>query len=66
MPVANAGDNTPLLTPKLARPALVESTLKVPEGPAAGAVFPARSPAVFAPIEIPSVPAPLILEIVTV
>ena len=44
----------------------VLSTVKVEDGPAAGAVFPARSLAVPDAIEIPKVPSPLILEMVTV
>jgi len=44
----------------------VLSTLNVLLGPAAGAVLPAVSDAVLAAIEIPSVPSPVILEIVTV
>jgi hypothetical protein len=44
----------------------VLSTIQVPLGPAAAAWFPARSDAVFATIEIPSVPSPVIAPIVTV
>ena len=44
----------------------VLSTVKVALGPAAGALFPARSVAVPAAIEIPSVPSPVMLERVTV
>ena len=42
------------------------STVKVVLGPAAGALLPARSVAVPAAMEIPSVPLPVILLIVTV
>ena len=44
----------------------VLSTVKVVEADEAGAEFPARSVAVPAAIEIPNVPSPEILEIVTV
>ena len=42
------------------------ATVKVAEGPVAGAVFPALSEAVPAAMEIPRVPVPEILEMVTV
>ena len=42
------------------------STVKVALGPAAGARLPARSVAVPAAIEIPSVPLPVMLPMVTV
>ena len=45
---------------------LVLSTVNVTEGPAAGAAFPAVSVAVPAAMEMPSVPSPVIDEIVTV
>lgn len=41
-------------------------TVKVVDAPEAGASFPALSTAVFAAIEMPSVPLPVIPEIVTV
>jgi len=44
----------------------VLSTVKVALGPAAAAVLPARSEAVPAAIEMPSVPLPVMLETVTV
>ena len=44
----------------------VLSTVKVPLGPAAGALFPAASMAVPAGIEIPSEPSPVMDESVTV
>ena len=44
----------------------VLSTLKVVDGPAAGAVLPARSLAVPDAMEIPKVPSPVILDRVTV
>jgi len=44
----------------------VLSARKVPLGPAAGAKFPARSDAVPAAMDIPKVPLPAILLIVTV
>ncbi len=44
----------------------VLSTLKVPLGPAAEAVFPAVSEAVPAAIEMPRLPSPVMLESVTV
>ena len=42
------------------------STLNVDDGPAAAALLPAKSDAVFAAMEIPIVPLPEIPEIVTV
>ena len=44
----------------------VLSTVKVVLGPAAAAVLPAVSEAVPAPIEMPSVPSPVMLDNVTV
>ena len=44
----------------------VLSTVKVPLGPPAAALLPATSFAVPAGIEIPSVPSPVMLEMVTV
>ena len=53
------GPLIPIVGPEL-------STAKVALGPEAGAVFPARSAAVPAAIEIPKVPSPVMLLMVTV
>jgi hypothetical protein len=63
---SNVGAKLAAAVVRLASVASADTTLNVADGPAASARLPGISCAVFAPIDIPKVPKPVMFEIVTV